>query len=73
MWSFSRFWEKICTVAEGGSHYCSKKTDDICGDAYDEVNLAPPFFFFVFVFPFLFFFLSIAFTFSFPKSVDFLR
>lgn len=45
MWSFSRFWEKICTVAEGGSHYCSKKTDDICGDAYDEVNLAPPFFF----------------------------
>lgn len=48
MWSFSRFWEKICTVAEGGSHYCSKKTDDICGDAYDEVNLAPFFFCFSF-------------------------
>lgn len=42
MGSFSRFWEKICTVAEGGSHYCSKKTDDICGDAYDEVNLSSP-------------------------------
>ncbi|KAL3656080.1 hypothetical protein CASFOL_000476 [Castilleja foliolosa] len=23
-------------MAEGGSHYCSKKTDDICCDAYDE-------------------------------------
>ncbi|KAL0357865.1 UNVERIFIED_CONTAM: hypothetical protein Scaly_1472200 [Sesamum calycinum] len=23
-------------MAEGGSHYCSKKTDDICGDACDE-------------------------------------
>lgn len=24
-------------MAEGGSRYCSKKTDDICGDACDEV------------------------------------
>lgn len=33
----SRFWEKVCAMAEGGSHYCSKKTDDICGGACDEV------------------------------------
>lgn len=24
-------------MAEGGSHYCSKKTDDLCGRDYDEV------------------------------------
>ncbi|GFQ02112.1 beta-1 4-mannosyl-glycoprotein 4-beta-n-acetylglucosaminyltransferase [Phtheirospermum japonicum] len=36
MCSVSRFCEKVCKMAEGGSHYCSKKTDDICGDACDE-------------------------------------
>ncbi|EYU30629.1 hypothetical protein ABFS82_11G061200 [Erythranthe guttata] len=36
MCSVSRFCDKVCTMAEGGSHYCSKKTDDICGSAYDE-------------------------------------
>ncbi|KAL3835612.1 hypothetical protein ACJIZ3_010348 [Penstemon smallii] len=36
MFSVSRFMEKIYKMAEGGSHYCSKKTDDICGDACDE-------------------------------------
>lgn len=64
MWSFSRFWEKICTVAEGGSHYCSKKTDDICGDAYDEVNLAPPFFFLFFLFCSSFFLLLLPLVFQ---------
>ncbi|XP_073295196.1 uncharacterized protein [Primulina huaijiensis] len=36
MWGVAKFWEKICMVAEGGSHNCSKKTDDICGDACEE-------------------------------------
>ncbi|KAL3649804.1 hypothetical protein CASFOL_006207 [Castilleja foliolosa] len=36
MCSVSRFCEKVCKMAERGSHYCSKKTDDICGDACDE-------------------------------------
>lgn len=37
MGSVTKIWEKVNMVAEGGSHYCSKKTDDICGDACDEV------------------------------------
>ncbi|KAK6160270.1 hypothetical protein DH2020_003651 [Rehmannia glutinosa] len=36
MCSVSRFCEKVSKMAEGGSHYCSKKSDDICGDAFDE-------------------------------------
>ncbi|XAR64489.1 Beta-1,4-mannosyl-glycoprotein 4-beta-N-acetylglucosaminyltransferase [Bertholletia excelsa] len=36
MWSISRLFEKIYSMAEGGSHYCSKKTDDICGKSCDE-------------------------------------
>ncbi|XP_052188068.1 uncharacterized protein LOC127798501 [Diospyros lotus] len=36
MWSTSRFLERVYLMAEGGSHYCSKKTDDICGDGCDE-------------------------------------
>ncbi|MFS7967642.1 hypothetical protein Hanom_Chr09g00788091 [Helianthus anomalus] len=28
---------KVCALAEGGSRYCSKKADDICGDIYNEV------------------------------------
>ncbi|XP_059657837.1 uncharacterized protein LOC132304261 [Cornus florida] len=36
MWSVSRICEKVYKMAEGGSHYCSKKTDDFCGDDYDE-------------------------------------
>ncbi|XAR48109.1 Beta-1,4-mannosyl-glycoprotein 4-beta-N-acetylglucosaminyltransferase [Bertholletia excelsa] len=32
MWSLSRFLEKMYAMAEGGSRYCSKKTDDTCGD-----------------------------------------
>lgn len=36
MWSISRVWDRICALAEGGSQYCSKKTDDICGDSSDE-------------------------------------
>ncbi|KAL6567853.1 hypothetical protein OROGR_001521 [Orobanche gracilis] len=34
MCTVSRLCENICKMAEGGSHYCSKKTDDIC----DEVS-----------------------------------
>ncbi|CAH9107451.1 unnamed protein product [Cuscuta epithymum] len=30
MWSVSKFWERVYTMAEGGSRYCSKKKDDIC-------------------------------------------
>ncbi|KAG5610091.1 hypothetical protein H5410_021372 [Solanum commersonii] len=30
MWGISRCCEKIYTVAEGGSSYCSKKKDDLC-------------------------------------------
>ncbi|KAJ8564623.1 hypothetical protein K7X08_001083 [Anisodus acutangulus] len=30
MWGISRCCEKIYTVAEGGSGYCSKKKDDLC-------------------------------------------
>ncbi|CAL5338260.1 unnamed protein product [Camellia sinensis] len=36
MWGLSRFSEKVYMMAEGGSHYCSKKTDDICCDGCDE-------------------------------------
>ncbi|XP_051116451.1 uncharacterized protein LOC127241442 [Andrographis paniculata] len=36
MCSVSRYCEKVYAMAEGGSHYCSKKTDDICGGACDE-------------------------------------
>ncbi|CAI9093028.1 OLC1v1028430C1 [Oldenlandia corymbosa var. corymbosa] len=36
MWILSRFWEKLCKVAEGGSRYCSKKSDDMCGESCDE-------------------------------------
>ncbi|KAI8526986.1 hypothetical protein RHMOL_Rhmol12G0041600 [Rhododendron molle] len=32
----SRFFERVKVMAEGGSRYCSKKTDDICGDSCDE-------------------------------------
>lgn len=42
MLGVSRIWEKVSTMAEGGSHYCSKKTDDIC----EEVS----FFLFIFFF-----------------------
>ncbi|KAF5789793.1 hypothetical protein HanXRQr2_Chr09g0375421 [Helianthus annuus] len=28
---------QVCAMAEGGSHYCSKKSDDICGDICNEV------------------------------------
>ncbi|CAH9108435.1 unnamed protein product [Cuscuta europaea] len=30
MWSVSKFWERVYTVAERGSRYCSKKKDDVC-------------------------------------------
>ncbi|KAL1828712.1 hypothetical protein DCAR_0207967 [Daucus carota subsp. sativus] len=36
MWSFTRFCEKIYKMAEGGSDYCSKKSDDFCGNASGE-------------------------------------
>ncbi|KAA8533213.1 hypothetical protein F0562_033254 [Nyssa sinensis] len=36
MCSVSRFCEKVYMMAEGGSRYCSKKTDDICGRGSDE-------------------------------------
>lgn len=32
----SRLLEKLHAMAEGGSHYCSKKTDDICCQGRDE-------------------------------------
>lgn len=39
-------------MGEGGGHYCSKKTDDICGDVCGQVflsrNIVLFFFFFVF-------------------------
>lgn len=37
MWGISRCCEKIYTVAEGGSGYCSKKKDDLCNE---ETGLA---------------------------------
>lgn len=46
MSSVSRIWEKVCVMAEGGSHYCSKKTDDNC----DEVSI---YYFFLFISSFL--------------------
>ena len=46
MWSLSKIWEKVCKVAEGGSHYCSKKSDDNCGGASDEVKSLFLFYFF---------------------------
>lgn len=33
----SKFVDKVYLMAEGGSHYCSKKSDDICSDVCDEV------------------------------------
>ncbi|CAL5421267.1 unnamed protein product [Camellia sinensis] len=36
MLGLSRFFEKVYSMAEGGSHYCSKKKDDICGDGCDK-------------------------------------
>lgn len=36
----SRFIERVKVMAEGGSRYCSKKTDDICGDSCDEVDFS---------------------------------
>lgn len=41
MWSLTRFCEKIYTMAEGGSDYCSKKSDDFCGNASGEVKIQP--------------------------------
>ncbi|KAJ0699414.1 hypothetical protein HanRHA438_Chr10g0439941 [Helianthus annuus] len=29
--------DKVCAMAEVGSHYCSKKSDDICGNICNEV------------------------------------
>ncbi|MFS7976378.1 hypothetical protein Hanom_Chr10g00891771 [Helianthus anomalus] len=29
--------DKVCAMAEVGSRYCSKNTDDICGDICNEV------------------------------------
>lgn len=34
MCSVTRFCEKVYTMAEGGSHYCSKKTDDVCDEVF---------------------------------------
>ncbi|EPS71837.1 hypothetical protein M569_02914 [Genlisea aurea] len=34
--SVSKFYEKVSALAEGGSRYCSKKTDDSCNAACDE-------------------------------------
>ncbi|CAH1433906.1 unnamed protein product [Lactuca virosa] len=36
MISLSKFVDKVYLMAEGGSRYCSKKSDDICGDVCDE-------------------------------------
>lgn len=38
MWNMNKFYEKVSALEEGGSHYCSKKSDDICGSACDEVR-----------------------------------
>lgn len=45
MCSVTRFCEKVYVMAEGGSHYCSKKTDDVC----DEVNILSSFFYILFL------------------------
>ncbi|GJS23653.1 beta-1,4-mannosyl-glycoprotein 4-beta-N-acetylglucosaminyltransferase-like protein [Tanacetum coccineum] len=34
--------DKVYDMAEGGSRYCSKKSDDICGDICDEALLESP-------------------------------
>lgn len=34
----NKFYDKVSALEEGGSHYCSKKSDDICGSACDEVK-----------------------------------
>lgn len=39
MWSLTRFCEKVYMMVEGGSDYCSKKSDDICGNASGEVKI----------------------------------
>lgn len=44
MCSVTRFCDKVYVMAEGGSHYCSKKTDDVC----DEVNIFSLLFLFTF-------------------------
>ncbi|KAL1807284.1 hypothetical protein ACET3Z_030352 [Daucus carota] len=37
MWSWvNRFCEKVSAMVEGGSGYCSKKSDDFCGSDSDE-------------------------------------
>ncbi|KAI3677726.1 hypothetical protein L6452_36992 [Arctium lappa] len=36
MINLSKFLDKLYLMAEGGSRYCSKKSDDICGDVCDE-------------------------------------
>ena len=41
MWSLLRFFEKVYLMAEGGSRYCAKKSDDSCGDGCDEVAFFP--------------------------------
>lgn len=39
--TLSKYLDKVYTMAEGGSRYCSKKSDDICGDICDEVIYIP--------------------------------
>lgn len=41
-------------MGEGGGHYCSKKTDDICGDVCGQVSIFPLFFFYLSIYPKLF-------------------
>lgn len=38
MITLSKFLDKVYLMAEGGSRYCSKKSDDICGDVCDQVK-----------------------------------
>ncbi|CAH1414925.1 unnamed protein product [Lactuca virosa] len=39
--TLSKYLDKVYTMAEGGSRYCSKKSDDICGDICDEDSGKP--------------------------------
>ena len=44
-----KFCDKMFMLGSEGDHYCSKKTDDICGDVCGQV-FSLPFFFFFFLF-----------------------
>lgn len=44
MLNLSKLIDKIYLLAEDGSGYCSKKSDDLCADVCNQVILIPLFF-----------------------------